>query len=127
MLTNIKVSPNIAVKDIAVARDFYEKKLGLTPLDSEMPDEVQPYQSGDSRIEVYKSEFAGSNKATAMSWEVDAVEEEVKTLRDKGVEFEHYQMPDAKLEGDLHVFGDFKAAWFKDPDGNILCVHSHKH
>lgn len=125
MLTNAKVSPNIGVRDVAVAREFYEKKLGLTPLKSDMPDEVQPFKSGNSTIEVYKTEFAGTNKATAMSWEVDALEEEVKNLRNKGVEFEHYEMPDAKLEGDIHVFGEFKAAWFKDPDGNILCMHTH--
>src|SRR4051794_23177988 len=106
MLTNAKVSPNIAVKNIAIAKDFYEKKLGLSPLKSEMPDQVQLFKAGDSTIEVYKSDFAGSNKSTAMSWEVDALEDEVKTLRNKGVEFEHYEMPDAKLEGDIHVFGD---------------------
>jgi hypothetical protein len=80
MLTSAKVSPNIAVKDIAVARNFYEKKLGLSPLESDMPDEVQPFKAGNSIIEVYKSDFAGTNKATAMSWEVDTIEDEVENL-----------------------------------------------
>ena len=46
--------------------------------------------------------------------------ENIKTLKDKGVKFEHYDMPDVKMEGDVHVMGKLKAAWFKDPDGNIL-------
>jgi hypothetical protein len=56
-----------------------------------------------------------------MKWKIF----EVENLKKKGVEFEHYEIPEAKLEGDIHVFGDFKAAWFKDPDGNILCLHTH--
>jgi hypothetical protein len=34
-------------------------------------------------------------------------------------------MPDTRLEGDIHVSGDMKVAWFKDPDGNILCLATH--
>ncbi len=45
---------------------------------------------------------------------------EVKALKNKGVAFEHYEMPGSTLEGDVHVFGDMRVAWFKDPDGNIL-------
>ena len=51
--------------------------------------------------------------------EVDNV---VKGLRDRGVTFEHYDMPEVKREGDVHVAGPMRMAWFKDPDGNILCV-----
>jgi hypothetical protein len=83
-------------------------------------------KSGNSTIEIYKSDFAGTNKATALTWKVgDSIEEEVKALREKGVEFEHYEMPGTKLEGDVHVMEGMKAAWFKDPDGNILCLHDH--
>jgi hypothetical protein len=50
------------------------------------------------------------------------VEGVVRALKAKGVTFEHYDMPDTKREGDIHVSGDMKAAWFKDPDGNILNI-----
>ena len=33
--------------------------------------------------------------------------------------FEHYDLPGMTRQGDLHVAGDMKVAWFKDPDGNI--------
>lgn len=125
MLTNATAFPTIGVKDLAVARDFYEKKLGLKPV-GEQNDQVQLLKSGDATIEIYKSEFAGTNQATALTWGLgDELESEVKTLRDKGVEFEHYSMPETKIEGDIHVMKDMKAAWFKDPDGNILCLHDH--
>jgi len=46
----------------------------------------------------------------------------VHELKDKGVKFEIYDMPNATLDGDIHIIGDLKTAWFKDPDGNILNV-----
>ena len=110
---------NIAVKDLDRAKSFYTDTLGLKQVDAE-GDEVLVLESGDSQVNVYRSEFAGTNKATAVSWEVDDIDSEVKTLRDKGVAFEHYNMPGLTLDGDVHVGGGLKVAWFKDPDGNIL-------
>ena len=124
MLSDLKVTPTIGVKDIETARKFYEKTLGLQPLNSE--EGVLHFKAGDGEIEVYKSDFAGTNKATSMTWGVgDRIEKEVRNLKNKGVEFEHYEMPDAKLEGDIHVMKDMRVAWFKDPDGNIICLHNH--
>ena len=66
----------------------------------------------------------GSNKATAASWGVgDDIQGVIKGLKDKGVEFEQYDnLPEVKREGDIHIMGELKAAWFKDPDGNILNI-----
>jgi hypothetical protein len=75
-------------------------------------------------VNVYRSEYAGTNQATAVTWAVDDIEKEVKTLKTKGVKFEHYDMPGLKLEGDVHVNDHMKVAWFKDPDGNILNIVS---
>jgi catechol 2,3-dioxygenase-like lactoylglutathione lyase family enzyme len=120
MLGNIDAVANLAVKDLAVARRFYEDTLGLTQVDAE-GDEVVVYRSGKMRINVYRSSFAGTNQATAVTWQVGGdIERLAAALKAKGVRFEHYDMPDTKLVGDLHVMGDMKVAWFKDPDGNIL-------
>ncbi|WP_418129921.1 VOC family protein [Variovorax sp. 375MFSha3.1] len=120
MLGNINAVANLAVKDLAVARRFYEDTLGLSQVDAE-GDEVIVYRSGNTRINVYRSQFAGTNQATAVTWAVDGdIERVVDALKSRGVSFEHYDMPDTKLVGDLHVMGDMKVAWFKDPDGNIL-------
>ncbi|BEP39712.1 VOC family protein [Variovorax sp. V15] len=120
MLGNINAVANLAVKDLAVARRFYEDTLGLNQVDAE-GDEVIVYRSGNTRINVYRSQFAGTNQATAVTWSVDGdIERLVDALKSRGVRFEHYDMPDTQLVGDLHVMGDMKVAWFKDPDGNIL-------
>lgn len=53
----------------------------------------------------------------------DDLKKEVEELKNKGIQFEHYtDMPDTKIEGDIHLMGEMKVAWFKDPDGNILSI-----
>jgi catechol 2,3-dioxygenase-like lactoylglutathione lyase family enzyme len=111
---------NLAVKNLDAARRFYEDTLGLAPVDEE-GDEVIVYKSGGSVLNVYRSQYAGTNEATAVTWPVgDDIEDIVRALRDKGVTFEHYDMPGMTVDGDIHVAADMKVAWFKDPDGNIL-------
>ena len=121
MLGNKKAVANVAVKDLDVATKFYENTLGLTPVHEEKKDLVV-FRSGTSEINVYRSAYAGTNKATAVTWTVDNVKEEVANLKSKGVVFEHYDMPGMTRDGDVYSSGDMKVAWFKDPDGNILNV-----
>ena len=124
MLADKSVMATIPVKDLAAAAKFYEGTLKFKKLEEE-GEEAITYQSGDSEIVVYRSKFAGSNKATAATWVVgDEIEDIVKELKTKGVPFEHYDMPGMKQQGDLHVADGMKAAWFKDPDGNILALTS---
>jgi hypothetical protein len=81
------------------------------------------YKSGNSSIVVYRSEFAGTNKATCVTWAVgDDIEKIVSELKNKGVSFEHYDLPNSTINGDIHIDGSMKVAWFRDPDGNILNI-----
>ncbi len=121
MLGNADATPMIAVTDLDRARTFYEGTLGLETKD-EMGGEVLTVKSGDTLINVYRSEFAGTNKATALTFDVDDIEGEVRELKDKGVFFEQYDMPGLERQGDLYVGEGIKTAWFKDPDGNILSL-----
>ena len=121
MLGNTNAIATIGVKDLATARKFYEGKLGLKPTGPNEPGTVS-YQSGSSRVLVYESQFAGTNKATAVTWALDDVKATAKELKSKGITFEHYDLPQMKLKGDVHVGGDIETAWFKDPDGNILSI-----
>ena len=124
MLANKDVAANIPVKDMAKAKKFYEDTLGLKEV-GRFGDEVVTFKSGQSEILVYRSEHAGTNKATAMTWTLgDDIDKTVKELKSKGVSFEHYDMPGLKLDGDVYVGDGMKVAWFKDPDGNTLCVVS---
>ena len=121
MLRDTDAIATLAVKDLDVAARFYEGTLGLRRADAE-DDESLVFESGDTTINVYRSTFAGTNKATALTWTVDDVDDVVRELKSKGVSFEHYDLPDTTRRGDVHVSGDVKVAWFKDPDGNILSV-----
>ena len=124
MLAGKEMIGTIAVKDLGVAKKFYQGTLGLK-LEDETGTEAHTYRSGTTRLIVYRSQFAGTNKATALNFIVGAeVDNVVKGLRDRGVTFERYDMPEVKREGDVHVAGPMRMAWFKDPDGNILCVMS---
>ena len=121
MLGRADATPMIAVKDLDRARKFYEDKLGLKTKD-EWGGEGVTLKSGDTTINVYRSEFAGTNKATTLTFEVDDIDKEVGELKEKGVFFEHYDLPGLKQKGDVHVGEGMKTAWFKDPDGNILSL-----
>ena len=124
MLADREAAATIAVKNLAKARAFYEGKLGFKRFGPDGPD-VVTYRSGSSFIVVYESDYAGTNKATSATWAVgDELEDIVQSLNEAGVPFERYEMPGARREGDVHIFGDFKAAWFKDPDGNILHINN---
>ena len=123
MLDHTDAVATIAVRNIDSARKFYSDTLGLEPGESREA-QVLTYKSGASKILVYESQFAGTNKATAATWAVDNVEKVVESLRSKGVKFEHYDMPGMTRQGDIHIAGKLKNAWFKDPDGNILSVVS---
>jgi catechol 2,3-dioxygenase-like lactoylglutathione lyase family enzyme len=123
ILSDIDASANLAVKNLEVSKKFYEDTLGLIQIDSEEEKELIAFKSGNTTIYVYQSQNAGTNKATAVTWVVgEGLEYIVKKLKAKGVTFEHYDMPDMTLENDIHIFGDMKVAWFKDPDDNILNI-----
>lgn len=123
MLAHKEAIANLAVKDIEVARRFYADTLELAQVGSE-GEELLVFKSGSSQFFVYRSEFAGSNQATALSWAVgEDIEQIVQALAARGVRFEHYpDMPGLRLAGDVHVGDGMRIAWFKDPDGNILSL-----
>src|SRR5262245_54796834 len=122
MLGDKEALATLAVKDLAAAKKFYEGVLGLKPVEAQGSEAVT-YRSGSSRVIVYRSQFAGSNKATAVNWLVgNDIEKIAQGLKERGVAFEQYDLPGMTRKGDVHAFGDFKTAWFKDPDGNILCL-----
>jgi catechol 2,3-dioxygenase-like lactoylglutathione lyase family enzyme len=122
MLGDKEAVATLAVKDLAVARKFYEGTLGLKPVDTQGSEAVT-YKSGNSTVIVYRSQYAGTNKATAANWLLGKdMEKIVQGLAERGVRFERYELPGMTVSGPIHSSGDFKAAWFKDPDGNIIAL-----
>ena len=124
MLGDNDAVATIAVKDLTKSRKFYESELGLKVVHTEGSEAVT-YKSGKGRLLIYRSQYAGTNKATAATWMVPDVEGLVKELKAKGVTFEHYDgMPGVTRKGDIHIAGKLKNAWLKDPDGNVLALIS---
>ena len=124
MLSDTNVMATVAVKDLDAARAFYGGTLGLIPTGPDSS-EVALYRSGTATLVVYRSEFAGTNRATAATWGVgDELDVIVAALKRAVVTFEHYDVPSGRRDGDIHVFGDFRGAWFRDPDGNILHINN---
>lgn len=122
MLKDKSSSAIVAVSDIARARSFYVDTLGLEVEDDSMG-EVIVLRTGATFLVVYRSETAGTNKANAVVWDVgEEIEQIAATLKARGVSFEHYE--GIELKGDIHVSGDMKMVWFKDPDGNILHLNN---
>jgi len=123
MLNSGTITANIPAADIVRARDFYADKLGLTP-SLEMGGLFLLYKTtGGSTFSIYQTEYAGQAGHTIAQWHVEDVAAEVRDLKAKGVTFEHYDMPGVQWEDDVAALeGVGKAAWFKDSEGNILCV-----
>lgn len=118
MLKDKNSSAIVAVKDIDRAKAFYSDVLELNLADTSM-EGMLGYRTGGTWLTVYKSDFAGTNQANAVTWDVGVeLDDIVAGLKARGVTFEHYDGMDR--EGDVHVAGPMRLVWFKDPDGNIL-------
>jgi len=120
MLSDNNAIATVGVKNLERSKEFYERTLGLTKVMEN--DEVLTFKSGTSTLFVYRSPYAGTNKATAVTFVTEEVDDVVRVLKGRGVTFEHYELPNMTRQGDIHVAGAMRTAWFKDPDGNIFSL-----
>ena len=114
----------VPASDLERAMSWYADKLGLEPAEAA---EVGAYFNvGSGRFLLYPSEFAGTNQATAMSFEVDDIEAAVAELKANGVTFEDYDIPGVETEDQIASFEVegrvIRSAWFKDSEGNVLAI-----
>ena len=123
MLSNSRVEANIPVASLHRARDFYTAMLGLSPVDEIEGVQLAYQTDGGTRFNLYETEYAGKAGHTIAQWHVDDVESEVRDLQEKGVVFEVYDLPGVEWDGEIATLpGLGKAAWFRDSEGNIMCV-----
>jgi len=123
MLENAPVTTILPVVDMKRARDFYENKLGLIPVGMK-PDGKFVYACGGGAvIALFPKEGGSKADHTAVSFQVNNVEAAIKELKTAGVVFEDYDFPGLKTVNHVCVLGSEKAAWFKDTEGNYLCIH----
>ncbi|MFD8205191.1 VOC family protein [Streptomyces sp. NPDC059695] len=120
MLSDSPIAAIIPVSDLDRAKRFYSETLGL-PLTRETPEDTR-YECGGTTIGLYETPYGGQAGHTLASWKVDDLDGEMKELRSKGVTFEEYDLPEIKTVDGVAESDTMRGAWFKDSEGNILCV-----
>ena len=122
-LSQAKLTTFLPVVDVNRARAFYEGKLGFGTPEAPKPDGTLVYRVQDALIGLRPLEGGTKADYTAVSFEVADIEEGVRSLEKAGVRFEDYDLPDFKTQGHICTVGTEKCAWFKDTEGNFLCLH----
>ncbi|WP_225800789.1 VOC family protein [Streptomyces sp. NK15101] len=120
MLSDSPIAAIIPVNDMDRAKQFYSETLGLS-LTKESPEDTR-YECGGTIIGLYETPYGGKAEHTLASWKVDDLDAEMSTLRSKGVTFEEYDLPGIKTVDGVVESDTMRGAWFKDSEGNILCV-----
>jgi predicted enzyme related to lactoylglutathione lyase len=123
MLNDSRVEANIPASDLERARDFYADKLGLTPVEEFAGVQLTYRTAAGTTFNVYRTGAAGQAGHTLAQWHVDDIESQVRDLKAKGVTFEVYpDMPGVQWDGEIAATERGRAAWFRDSEGNIMCV-----
>lgn len=123
MINLTTFTATIPVSDLKKSADFFESKLGLKRSPMATPPDGVLYESSDKTY-LYLYERPPSHADhTLASFGVTNLEVAVAELTQKGVSFEHYDLPHLKTDSKgIMTMGTAKAAWFKDPDGNIFSI-----
>jgi catechol 2,3-dioxygenase-like lactoylglutathione lyase family enzyme len=116
------VTAILPVIDMDRARRFYEQQLGLSPL-GRKPDGKFVYRCGATEIALFPRPGGTKAEHTALSFRVGDIRAAIRELEGRGVRFADYDVPGLKTVEHVCVLGSEKAAWFQDPEGNILCLH----
>ena len=123
MLVAAEIAAIVPVSDVDKAVDFYGRVLGLE-LDVRRDDlsknREAEFRGGSGKLVVYESVGAGQSRGTLAAFRVQDIESVVAGLRERGVVFEEYDLPELKTENGIGTIGDLRAAWARDPDGNII-------
>ncbi len=122
MLSKSSVTTMLPVKDMKRARAFYEGCLGLKP-GGLKPDGKFVYEVGGATLALFPKAEGTKAEHTAISFRVPDIAASIRELKRAGVVFEDYDFPGLKTVNHVCVLGAEKAAWFKDTEGNYLCLH----
>lgn len=122
MLADAPLTTILPVVDLARARAFYEQKLGLRGGRSK-PDGKYEYPVGNGALALFQRGAATKADHTAVSFAVRDITAAIRELESRGVVFHDYDLPGLRTVDHVCVLGSERAAWFSDPEGNILCLH----
>ena len=122
-LTHRTVAMMLPVTDVDRARTFYSETLGLDYTGTNDEGSALYALDGGSTLVLLPRPDSSPSASTAMSFEVDDITSEIVDLEQRGVVFEDYDLPDLTTVDHVCVLGAERAAWFRDPAGNVLCLH----
>jgi predicted enzyme related to lactoylglutathione lyase len=124
ILSNTPVVACLIANDLEVAKAFYTEKVGLKEVPGPDAGGILLEAGNGTKIFVYKSS-APKPQNTVASFSVPDVLAAVNELKQSGVTFEVYDMDPIKTdENNIAHVGDLQAAWFKDPEGNIIGINN---
>lgn len=121
-LSGSQVTVMLPVRDLDRARAFYEQALAL-PAGEVKPDGKVVYHCSGTEIALFPRPEGTKAEHTALSFRVADIGAAIRDLEGRGVAFCDYDLPGFKTVEHVCVLGAEKAAWFIDPEGNILCLH----
>ena len=127
MLNQAAIAAIVPVSNVETAIRFYGDTLGLRVEGrrDDLPENREAeFSAGDGALLVYESVGAGKSRHTVAGFRVDDIDAVVGGLRERGVTFEEYDLPDLRTENGIAPVGDVRAAWCKDPDGNIIAIEA---
>ena len=122
MLAAAPLTTMLPVKDLDRAREFYVNKLGLEA-EGLAADGKFLMRAGGTRLALFPKPGGTKADHTAVSFQVRDIAAAIRQLEARGVVFADYDLPGLKTVEHVCVLGSEKAAWFQDPEGNILCLH----
>jgi catechol 2,3-dioxygenase-like lactoylglutathione lyase family enzyme len=121
-LANALICATVPTKNLRRAKRFYEETLGLRAAISDERRGVYFVAGSGTMLNLYERQHSTAESSVA-TFLVENLDEVMSDLRNRGISFEEYDIPDLKTKGG--VYNDetgFKVAWFKDPDGNIIGI-----
>ena len=123
MLAGSVVTTILQVSEASPAIEFYRDRLGLDYVGQNSEGQEIFALGGGASLALMPDPGATPTGRTEMSFEVSDIAAEIRDLGQRGVVFADYDMPGLKTVQHVCVLGSEKAAWFEDPDGNVLCLH----
>ena len=107
--------------DVAAARPFWEEVLGFAPL--HVQSTLVLYRAGDGSVfAISRTGAKPSGTHTQMAFTTPDIEAEVAALRERGIQFLEYDLPTLRTENGIARLGPNRAAWFNDPQGNLIGI-----
>ena len=120
-LADRRVHTTLPVTDIPAAREFWEGVLGFVPLLAQSTAVVYPAGEG-SVFAISRSGGKPSGAHTQMAFTTPDIAAEVAALRAAGIQFLEYDLPTLRTVDGIAKLGPNRAAWFNDPQGNLIGI-----